>query len=523
MDDLASIVEATMRGMQGASRASAAAAAAASVRVATELLLGQAEPSQVDEETKERVKAITPVVRQHVMAGSHDLRASIPGAARKLRNRASHHAFGAGPGAWKHELLEAASRPTSRSASGSDVAPTPVRVAGMAREGRVETLAEEVHALQARVARLEELASPDALGIWFADAQCGGARSSKVVQEKCAKREEKAAGGADVHAAPVCTDTTVVVEGPRGAACDKGGCANASCGGGSPGGHGAAAAIGGGKNMGCDTRSHKGRGHGAGDLSGRCDSPEREGRIYYCELARANTECVSAGEDKKLMSVYADPAAVNDECVRMITESVGADDEVPRVYTELARASTETVGMAKELLHVTEAGAKKESVGASKDVLGVVAEKGAAPKKEAEPNNGVPKKKAVPNKAAKRKAKKLLEEMSKAEALLGKMDEELEGLRKEKKALKSRNHELAELEADWEADLKELEEMKAQLKEFKEYDEELAREEEEEEYAHKKDAARKEAAAKKEANAKKVAAAKRQAAPKTSSRMMAAP
>ena len=81
--------------------------------------------------------------------------------------------------------MEAASRPTSRSASGSDVAPTPVRVAGMAREGRVETLAEEVHALQARVARLEELASPDALGMWFADAQCSGARSGeKVMQEK---------------------------------------------------------------------------------------------------------------------------------------------------------------------------------------------------------------------------------------------------------------------------------------------------------------------------------------------------
>ena len=172
VDDLASIVEATMRGMQGASRASAAAAAAASVRVATELLLGQAEPSQVDEETKERVKAITPVVRQHVMAGSHDLRASIPGAARKLRNRASHHAFGAGPGAWKHELLEAASRPTSRSASGNSAA--------SAAEERGPSIRELLAAHERRLCRLEQLAAPDALGVWYADSAqgrggpCGG-------------------------------------------------------------------------------------------------------------------------------------------------------------------------------------------------------------------------------------------------------------------------------------------------------------------------------------------------------------
>ncbi|CAK0825823.1 unnamed protein product [Prorocentrum cordatum] len=91
-----------MRGAAGGGqRAAVAAAAAACVRVAAEVLQGIAEPSDVQVETKERMKAIEPVIQKHVQAGGRGVRASIPGSGRKLRNQASHHRFGAGPGAWR--------------------------------------------------------------------------------------------------------------------------------------------------------------------------------------------------------------------------------------------------------------------------------------------------------------------------------------------------------------------------------------------------------------------------------------
>ena len=101
VEDLASLVEATMRGMQNASRASAAATAAAAIRVAAEVLQGTPAPTSAEAETKERVAAIVPVIRQHVLAGSRGARANIPGVVRRQRNQASHTAFGAGPGVWR--------------------------------------------------------------------------------------------------------------------------------------------------------------------------------------------------------------------------------------------------------------------------------------------------------------------------------------------------------------------------------------------------------------------------------------
>ena len=101
LSDVAVLAEAVMKGLVGASRASAAAAAASTLRTSVALLQGIAAPSEVDDELKERLAAITPVVRMRVSAGASGTRANIPGSKRKLRNAAEHRCFGDGPGAWR--------------------------------------------------------------------------------------------------------------------------------------------------------------------------------------------------------------------------------------------------------------------------------------------------------------------------------------------------------------------------------------------------------------------------------------
>ena len=82
-------------------RTAVAAAAAACVRVSAEVLQGITEPSEEQVETSERMKAIQPIIRKRVQAGGRGERANIPGSCRKLRNKASHHGFGDGPGVWR--------------------------------------------------------------------------------------------------------------------------------------------------------------------------------------------------------------------------------------------------------------------------------------------------------------------------------------------------------------------------------------------------------------------------------------
>jgi len=101
--DLSVIVEGVMRGVAGAPRHTVAAAAAAAIRVAAEVLRGDLEPSAVDVETKERLDDIKPQIRMHVAAGAAGLRANVPGSRRRVRNRAAHHGFGAGPGVWRDD------------------------------------------------------------------------------------------------------------------------------------------------------------------------------------------------------------------------------------------------------------------------------------------------------------------------------------------------------------------------------------------------------------------------------------
>ena len=108
LSDVAVLAEAVMRGLVGAPRATAAAAAASTLRSSVALLRGVAAPSEVDDEVKERLAAIAPVVRMRVSAGASGERANIPGSKRKLRNAAEHHCFGDGPGTWR------ASPPLSR-------------------------------------------------------------------------------------------------------------------------------------------------------------------------------------------------------------------------------------------------------------------------------------------------------------------------------------------------------------------------------------------------------------------------
>ena len=123
-DQLAMLAESVMRGVADAPRQTAAAVAAATLRVAAELLMGIAEPSAVEDEVKERMKCIRPVIRARVQAGADGERANVPGRHRRVRNQAEHHAFGTGPGQWRAlgrhasdestTTSEAAATPTQR-------------------------------------------------------------------------------------------------------------------------------------------------------------------------------------------------------------------------------------------------------------------------------------------------------------------------------------------------------------------------------------------------------------------------
>ena len=101
-------MEVTARGLSGGSRQSVAAAAAALVRTGVAVLTGTCPPSDADLETSERMQAIRTVVKRRVEAGTGGHLASIPGGHRRARNRAEHHAFGAGPGLWQRDPAEAA-------------------------------------------------------------------------------------------------------------------------------------------------------------------------------------------------------------------------------------------------------------------------------------------------------------------------------------------------------------------------------------------------------------------------------
>ena len=100
-DLLALLVQSAVRGASGGSRQCVAAATAAAIRVAAEVFLGIEAPSDTVLEAKERLGVIKHVITKRVEAGAEGLRANLPGAVRKARNRAEHHAFGAGPGAWR--------------------------------------------------------------------------------------------------------------------------------------------------------------------------------------------------------------------------------------------------------------------------------------------------------------------------------------------------------------------------------------------------------------------------------------
>ena len=62
--------------------------------------MGIQAPSDIDVETTERLNDIRPQLRKHVEAGALGHRANVPGSARRVRDPAAHHSFGAGPGEW---------------------------------------------------------------------------------------------------------------------------------------------------------------------------------------------------------------------------------------------------------------------------------------------------------------------------------------------------------------------------------------------------------------------------------------
>ena len=97
-------LEAVMRGASGSSRQNFAAAAAACLRVAADIF-GITAVNSLTQETKERMACIRPVVAAHVAAGARGERANIPGQARRVRNDAAHHSFGAGPGLWRESRM----------------------------------------------------------------------------------------------------------------------------------------------------------------------------------------------------------------------------------------------------------------------------------------------------------------------------------------------------------------------------------------------------------------------------------
>ena len=105
-DLLASLVQSAVRGASGGSRQCVAAATAAAIRVAAEVFLGIEAPSDTAVEAKERLGDIKAVILKRVEAGTEGARANITGALRKARNRAEHHSFGAGPGAWRQVLCD---------------------------------------------------------------------------------------------------------------------------------------------------------------------------------------------------------------------------------------------------------------------------------------------------------------------------------------------------------------------------------------------------------------------------------